>query len=432
MCVPDVDGWNWVQASDEEEEDAKDADDSDTSSEDAMFEDGGEGMQGHGGNFGGPAMAPPGPPQGGMLGLLPMDPLHEGDYAQASSNTLSEPDTGELDPLLGEGLAHEEGVHVEDMEWEARQALGSSGEGDVSRGASSTSSTGGESSRSSLEGSAGGPAGRQYSGFSGGPVLPGHLSEGLSVDMGLPPPSSSSDRASGPPLAPSSLDGSHALSGGSQPPLGPPPPSSSSSSSNSGSSSNSDDSLSQDGDAEDRLGGLVPPGLGGPEFGQGPPEEGAPNMVMGGAPGGHGVVFGPRMSLPEEDDEEEEGAISSSSDDLDELVVGGSDGGSCEEPGNMYRNNETLQDDRFNILFWNDEHGAIGEGMNSSDLYPGKQWGATVNAWFPEVSAEKRIQSIIIVTRGGPLMCCTVDYSGYETPESVLEKGHNCDDPSGH
>eukprot|EP00798_Chlamydomonas_sp_ICE-L_P001304 gene1304-32653_t len=106
--------------------------------------------------------------------------------------------------------------------------------------------------------------------------------------------------------------------------------------------------------------------------------------------------------------------------------------GSCDAPGNMYRNNETLQDDRFNILYWNDEHGAIGEGMNSSDLYPGKQWGATVNAWFPEVSAEKRIQSITIVTRGGPLMCCTVDYSGYETPESVLEKGHNCDDPSGH
>ncbi len=82
--------------------------------------------------------------------------------------------------------------------------------------------------------------------------------------------------------------------------------------------------------------------------------------------------------------------------------------GSCSAPGDLYRNNVTLQDDRFNLAWWNSE-GIIGEGMNATAAngVPGMLWGAAPNSWFARDKAAaaaaglKPLTSIVLVVEDG-------------------------------
>lgn len=106
--------------------------------------------------------------------------------------------------------------------------------------------------------------------------------------------------------------------------------------------------------------------------------------------------------------------------------------GSCSAPGNLYRNNLTLQDSRFNLAWWGAE-GIIGEGMNTTDNYPGYLWGAAPQSWFtPNGTSAVRLASIVLIPQAGPTFCCNVDYTGYPAAASVLAKGKNCAVPAPH
>ena len=82
--------------------------------------------------------------------------------------------------------------------------------------------------------------------------------------------------------------------------------------------------------------------------------------------------------------------------------------GNCSAPGNLYRNNVTLQDDRFNLAWWGSE-GIIGEGMSaiSADGVPGMLWGAAPNSWFVRDAAAaaaaglQPLTSIVLVVEDG-------------------------------
>lgn len=100
--------------------------------------------------------------------------------------------------------------------------------------------------------------------------------------------------------------------------------------------------------------------------------------------------------------------------------------GSCSAPGNLYRNNATLQDNRFNLAWWGKEN-VIGTGMNASDLYPGYMWGSAPQSWFTrEPAAADALRSIVIMAQSGPSFCCNVDYTGFPAPKAVLKQGVNC------
>jgi hypothetical protein len=78
--------------------------------------------------------------------------------------------------------------------------------------------------------------------------------------------------------------------------------------------------------------------------------------------------------------------------------------GNCSAPRNLYRNNATLEDNRFNLLWWSGAEGIIGEGMNMTDtIYPGYLWGSAPNSWFPRVNSTNRtnLQSIVLIVEGG-------------------------------
>lgn len=106
--------------------------------------------------------------------------------------------------------------------------------------------------------------------------------------------------------------------------------------------------------------------------------------------------------------------------------------GSCAAPGNLYRNNVSLADNRFNLAWWGAEN-EIGNGMNTSDYYPGWQWGAAPQSWVLRNStAPDRMQSIVLFAQNGPTFCCNVNYTGYPAPDAVLKEGHDCAVDPGH
>lgn len=100
--------------------------------------------------------------------------------------------------------------------------------------------------------------------------------------------------------------------------------------------------------------------------------------------------------------------------------------GPCSAPGNLYRDNATLQDNRFNLAWWGAE-GIIGEGMNTTDLYPGYLWGAAPGAWFVRNATDAhRMQSVVVIAQGGPTFCCSLNYQGFPAPTDLLAKGKKC------
>lgn len=90
--------------------------------------------------------------------------------------------------------------------------------------------------------------------------------------------------------------------------------------------------------------------------------------------------------------------------------------GNCSAPGHLYRNNFTLQDDRFNLAYWNNDN-EVGFGTNATNGRPGYLWGGAPNSWFvrdPDAAAASgltALRSIILVTEGGEhdgILCHTV------------------------
>ncbi len=83
--------------------------------------------------------------------------------------------------------------------------------------------------------------------------------------------------------------------------------------------------------------------------------------------------------------------------------------GNCSRPGNLYRNNVTMQDDRFNLAYWNYDN-LIGEGINATTMgKPGYLWGGAPNSyqWRGPWQA----------AQGAPLGCIIVAVQGGEAEE---------------
>ena len=107
--------------------------------------------------------------------------------------------------------------------------------------------------------------------------------------------------------------------------------------------------------------------------------------------------------------------------------------GNCSAPGNVYRNNATLEDNRFNYAWWSGGYeGTIGLGMNKTDTYPGYQWGSAPNSWFPRTPASKQpnpLTSIVLIPAAGGSFCCNINW--ILEPSDVLPLGKDCGSTTG-
>lgn len=113
------------------------------------------------------------------------------------------------------------------------------------------------------------------------------------------------------------------------------------------------------------------------------------------------------------------------------VVYGYGFSGTCSAPTNLYRNNATLQDSRFNLAWWNGVEGAVGTGMNFTDIYPGYLWGAGVNSWLVGNStAANRLRSVVLIIESGPAFCCDLSYAGFPEPQEILKQQATCQTPS--
>lgn len=104
--------------------------------------------------------------------------------------------------------------------------------------------------------------------------------------------------------------------------------------------------------------------------------------------------------------------------------------GNCAAPGNLYRNNATLEDNRFNLAWWSSVEGIIGEGMNTTDVHPGYLWGAAPSAWFarsPDSNLPDPLTSIVLIPAAGGSFCCNIKWIYHAA--DVLPLGQNCSSP---
>lgn len=113
---------------------------------------------------------------------------------------------------------------------------------------------------------------------------------------------------------------------------------------------------------------------------------------------------------------------------LDKETFGYGFTGNCSAPGNLYRNNITMQDDRFNLAFWHDDN-LIGEGLNATTLgKPGYLWGGAPNSyqfrgpWQAALGAP--LGCIIVVVQGAATYCSNVEWLA--NPDSIMAGGNNC------
>lgn len=118
----------------------------------------------------------------------------------------------------------------------------------------------------------------------------------------------------------------------------------------------------------------------------------------------------------------------------DKLVYGYGFTGTCSAPGDLYRNNATLQDNRFNLAYWNADGNLIGEGLNATTPgKPGYLWGGAPNSyqWRGPWQAAKGapLGCIIVVVQGADTYCSNVEWLA--NPDSIMADGKNCSS-SGH
>ncbi|KAG2496380.1 hypothetical protein HYH03_005608 [Edaphochlamys debaryana] len=98
--------------------------------------------------------------------------------------------------------------------------------------------------------------------------------------------------------------------------------------------------------------------------------------------------------------------------------------GNCSAPGDLYRNNVTRGDDRFNLVYWYKEHSMTDEN--------GTTWGAAPNVFvLREPSAPNALRSIVLYPSPADSapVCCNLVYNE-PAPADFLTQGSFCRVPA--